>query len=146
MVKMFVESCGKAVINVKTPNQMTPLLFACGQGHCEVAKYLIEQGADITDTDQIGSTCVHLAVEGNHLDVLKFLLSGVENISACVNKKNRMGFTPVHLAASCGNVEIMKALLECPTVDVSITNNSGVLLLFICLHLTLRSFMGRVNW
>ena len=54
MTKMLVESCGKGIINLKTPHKMTPLLFACGQGHCEIAKYLLEQGADITGTDQIG--------------------------------------------------------------------------------------------
>ena len=52
-----------------------PLHNACFRGHEDVAKFLIDAGADKNATNQFGSASLHLAIEDDHVQVLKLLLS-----------------------------------------------------------------------
>ena len=54
-------------------NEMQPLHFASGKGHCDVASVLIEKGAPLDVADQAGSTPAHLAAERGHEGVLRVL-------------------------------------------------------------------------
>ena len=55
-------------------------------GHLDVTKYLISEGAEVNRGDNDGWTALHLAAQEGHLDVTKYLISqGAE-----VNKGNNV--------------------------------------------------------
>jgi ankyrin repeat protein len=68
------------------------LHWAAENGLTEIAALLIEQGADVDETDHFGNTALHLAL--NYPDMISLLLES----GASVNAKNAMGNTPLHLA------------------------------------------------
>jgi serine/threonine-protein phosphatase 6 regulatory ankyrin repeat subunit B len=51
----------------------TPLHDASQRGHLDLARFLVEHGANITAQDQSGSTPLHQASQYGHLDVARFL-------------------------------------------------------------------------
>jgi hypothetical protein len=64
-----------ASANSKSSYGQTPLFFACDRGYVEVAKLLIERGADVNVEDTFyHATALTWAIQNNHPDVLKLLL------------------------------------------------------------------------
>ncbi len=65
----------KANINnqIYTPYSRTPLHAAAANGHLEVVKFLIENGADIYLKDKHLKTALDAAVNNSHLEVVQFL-------------------------------------------------------------------------
>ena len=55
----LIESDG-TMVKVVDDKQRTPLHFACNGGHLEVARLLIDRGADINAKDMNGNTALHL--------------------------------------------------------------------------------------
>lgn len=51
----------------------TPLYYAARKGHLEMAKLLVEKGADIQHTDASNKTAVEVARKAKHGDVTEFL-------------------------------------------------------------------------
>jgi hypothetical protein len=59
-----------------TPAQLNDALrFACVYGRTEVAKLLLDRGADLADVTGDGQTSAHMAVIGGHIETLKMLLA-----------------------------------------------------------------------
>ena len=50
------------------------LHLALGPGYLEVARFLIEHGADLNSCDKEGWTPLHTAARNGHLDVVRLLL------------------------------------------------------------------------
>ncbi len=95
--------------NAQTGRYGTPLhatLFE--EGHTEVAKLLIEHGADVNALGVDKWTPLHFASRFGHLDVAKRLLDH----QADSNSKIRDGWTSLHLAAANRRIEIARILLE----------------------------------
>lgn len=64
-----------AGVNSKSPYGSTPLFFACDRGYVEVARLLIERGADVNVKDTFyGATALTWAMQNNHPEVLRLLL------------------------------------------------------------------------
>lgn len=59
-------------------------------------------------TDEEGLTALHLAVQGNALDVVTLLLSKGANVNAATTK----GETPTHIAARHEFVDILRTLVD----------------------------------
>ena len=88
----------------------TPLHLASFFGSSEIAKYLIEKGADVNSIAKNPTKVMplHSAAAGHHNDICELLvLHGAD-----VNAKQQAGFTPLHEAAMNGNLEITKLLLD----------------------------------
>ena len=51
----------------------TPLYEAIHQGHLDVVKLLVEEGADLDHVDMAGWSPLYLAAYYGHLDIVKFL-------------------------------------------------------------------------
>jgi len=87
----------------------TPLHVAAEKGHVEIAKLLLEHGADPNARDMYGATPLHLAAYWGRLDVAKLLLEH----GADPNAKEKLGGeTPLYWAVSFDHTDIAKLLLK----------------------------------
>ena len=88
-------------------NGCTPLLVASDQGHVDVARLLIEAGADIDEAKYDGATPLFIASQRGHVEVVKALLDGGADATQATN----FGMTPLMIAKLMNHAEIV-ALLE----------------------------------
>ena len=106
--------------NIRNKIGNTRLHTACGFGHLDVVKYLInEQGVDPSCTNNNGSTPLHFA---KSVEVAKFL---VEEKHCDANRRNKHGNTLLHTACDFGHLDVVKYLINEQGVDPSCTNNNG---------------------
>lgn len=89
--------------------QFTALHYAAESGTTEVVSALMEHGAakDARDDSLCRRTPLHLALIGQHVDVVRALLSA----GADVSLRDGHGSGYVSLAANTGNVDVMKLLI-----------------------------------
>ncbi|MCL7048274.1 hypothetical protein MKW94_002120, partial [Papaver nudicaule] len=97
----------KIDVNIKDEDGDTPLLHAARQGHNDIAKYLIECGANPDTCSELGATALHHAAGMGNTDLLNLLLSKV----AEVDSQSDAG-TPLIWAAGHGQPDAVKILLE----------------------------------
>lgn len=96
-------------INVlESTRKSTLLITAAYFGRLEVAKILIDAGAELNIKNNDGATALHTAVAFSRTEVAKILIDA----GADLNIKNNDGSTALHTAAFFCNVEIVAALLE----------------------------------
>ena len=76
---------------------------------------------DCTVRTNSGSTLAHAAVRGS-VECVELLL-GVEEVEW--NQKDSNGNTPLMLALRKNELDIAKMLLQCPRVDVTVTDDEG---------------------
>ena len=96
-------------MNWKNRNGTTPLLAALARGHTEVAKLLIEAGANVNEASPKGKRVIHLASESDNLELVRLLI----NKGAEFNATTKMGATPLHVACAKGRLDVAKLLLKC---------------------------------
>ena len=80
---------------------LTPLLRACKLGYVQMARILVENGAIINHTDNIGNTCLHFAAMGDDIEMVQFLL----DCCAKTFVRNEKGILPIDLATDKGTLE-----------------------------------------
>ena len=61
-------------MNVKDNDGVTPLHHACGNGHVQAVRTLVEGKADVDAEDEQGTTPLHAAAFNNHVIVIQILL------------------------------------------------------------------------
>ena len=81
---------------------------AASNGHVDVAKVLIQNGADVNAVDEIKRTPLHTAAQKGLVDVAKVLIQNGADVNAVHNKK----ISPLHWAASKGHVDVAKVLIQ----------------------------------
>ena len=64
---------GGANANTQDSDGWTPLMYAADYGYLEIAKSLVEKGADVKVHDKDGLTAAAEARKENHPDVARFL-------------------------------------------------------------------------
>lgn len=85
------------LLNSKNENGLTPLLLAAAAGNDAHAKYLVEQGADITVEFPGQVSIFHMAADCNLVATLAVLLERYPD-SNLVHQPNSRGETPIDLA------------------------------------------------
>lgn len=81
--------------------------MACEKNEPHIANFLLENGADVEQTNAVGSTALHVAAGRGALEAVRVALKFTANVRA----QNAIGSTPLHCAAFAGAAEICAALL-----------------------------------
>ena len=113
--------------NVPGPHGSTPLLEAVHGGHLEVARKLIDRGADVHRVGG-GRSALEWAVRGGNLAIVQLLLAHGANVNAC----GKGGRTPLMVACEKYHPAILDALLDA-NADVDAADDLGRTPLLIAL-------------
>ena len=99
----------------------TPLIQACGNLDSDLAKGLINLGADIKKQDEYGSTPLietiinGLGTEKQKLGMVKLLIDAMDKED--IKQPNYYNQTALHVAASLNYLDIVKALIDIDPQD-----------------------------
>lgn len=96
------------LLNAIDERGSTPLLLATYYGHMEVAKYLLDSGAEVDAKDSSGNTALMGVCFKGYENIAALLV----NAGANVNHVNSMGATSLIYAASFNKIGIAKILLD----------------------------------
>ena len=100
---------------------ITPLILACYRGNNEVAKYLMDNGANVSFCAAEGSAIYGMIFKDN-TEMLKYmLLKGNSPNDTC--QFNQFG-SPLHMAMSLKRYDIVDILLTCGA-NQSLPNQEG---------------------
>jgi ankyrin repeat protein len=99
-----------AQANIRDGQGMTPLMMASWEGHIGGLQKLLSVVGDegLADTDENGWKALHYAADGDHGEVVKFLVSK----GAQANSKNNKGQTPLMHASWKGHLRTVQKLVE----------------------------------
>ena len=124
---------------------ITPLHYACQNGHLEVAKYLIMEhkcNAECGNTN--GYTPLHSAVRYGQLAVAKYLIS---ELGCNPQIGDNDGFTPLHYACQNGHLEVALYLItehKCNPIHESSDGNTPLLFAVENSHLVVARYLVNV--
>jgi ankyrin repeat protein len=93
---------------------------ASRRGQVEIARMLIERGADVTAQNNDGWTPLHLALVDGEVEVARMLIERGADVTA----QNNDGWAPLHLALQIEEVEVARMLIE-RDANVAAQNNDG---------------------
>ena len=85
--------------------------MACGNGHLEVVRLLLEKGADINSRNLFGETSLDIACYKGHLEIVRLLLERGADMGA-QKAKQTPHQTSLHFACSASHFDVVQLLLE----------------------------------
>ena len=97
------------------------LHLAAVEGHLNLVKFLVEQGAEVEVTNNDGFTPLHAAAAKGYMEIVKFLVEQGAGIEVTSND----GSTPLHMAAENDHIEIVEFLVVKRGAQLEVTNNDG---------------------
>jgi ankyrin repeat protein len=109
MGKLLIEKNIDLNYQSKINHHWTPLLLAVDLGNDEIAKAMLNKGADPKIRADYDDTALHSAALRGRSDVVPLLIEKGADVNA---KETKNGNTPLSLAASKGFTPIVKILLE----------------------------------
>ncbi len=98
----------------------TPLHVAAGYGRVEIARMLIDAGANVNVQDADGLTPLHVAALNGRVEIVRMLIDAGAN----VNVQDQWDWTPLHWATKNGDIEIVRMLIDAGARK-DIHNNKG---------------------
>lgn len=108
----------KTNVEIRTRDDESPLMMAALKGHLDLARKLIDRGADVNKT---GWTPLHYAATGGHLAIMELLLEH----HAYIDAESPNGTTPLMMAAQYGSIDAVKLLLAAGA-DPRLKNQLGL--------------------
>ena len=105
LIAFLVEK--EAKVNARDGEGRSPFLNAVAAGHLESASVLLKLGADISATDLLMKTCVHIAIENEQLKMLDMLLEsrpGTLNL----HRADLWDKVPLHYAAKTKDIKVKR--------------------------------------
>ncbi|KAI1339173.1 hypothetical protein F5Y15DRAFT_80694 [Xylariaceae sp. FL0016] len=101
-----------ADLEVKDHIDRTPLLWAATNGNVELARFLLENGANVTAKNTRDKTALHLVAERNDKEHREDMVQLLLEHGADVGSVSDGWWTPLHNAAQSGHLGIAVLLLE----------------------------------
>jgi len=95
-------------VNARGFGSETPLSVASRQGHSEVARVLLEHGADTETGNSTGCSPLEVASAGGHVEVVQVLLEHGADVEA----RDEYKYTALHMASTHGKPASTRVLLE----------------------------------
>jgi hypothetical protein len=108
-------------VNVKDLYEWTPLHYAARNGHIEIIRLLLQNGAVVNAKNNCGSTPLHWAASHGHVDILHLLVENGANLEAQDNGGSRA----LHDAADEGHLPFIQELISSYHVDINARDNYG---------------------
>lgn len=107
--------------NIKNNRGITPLMFAALTGEHQIAKWLIELGADVNIKGVMGETVLMTALREMDVEMVKLLIRN----GADVEVQNFEGETPLLLATKSFNTSLIRLLVQ-EGADINKKTKEGV--------------------
>ncbi|MBN1620743.1 ankyrin repeat domain-containing protein [candidate division WOR-3 bacterium] len=108
-VEIFLSENGFENLESLNSQGNTPLVLALDQNKKQIAKDIIEIGADVNGKAEDGRTPLLSALEGQDEELVELLLSKGAVFDYYDNKS---GLTPIQIAVENGNVNIIRSLID----------------------------------
>ncbi|WFC99013.1 putative ankyrin-repeat protein [Malassezia yamatoensis] len=141
-----LDASGPLHVNDQDASGWTPLMIAASAGadrivawllehknHTEIARALLEAGADVNAQDGALQRPIHRAASTGNDSVLRVLLNppkrsdGQPQAKTRVNPADRLGNTPLHLALDSGHAQTAGILISEGEVDRNRPNAEGII-------------------
>ena len=116
-------------INSKTDLGFTALHYASYKGNIDIIKILIENEANIHETNNKGLNVMHMAAQG---DQPKSLIYFKEKFNLSFEISDSLGSTPLHWASYTGSYLAFQFLLSFEEIDLNKIDNEGLTPLHLC--------------
>ena len=97
----------KPIIN-GTVDGITPLMAAAKNNHYEIARLLIEKGADVNRVGHNDATALIYAVQSNNPAIVDLLIASKADVDAQLKDRR----SPLMIASRIGNISIIDSLLK----------------------------------
>ncbi|XP_046562229.1 serine/threonine-protein phosphatase 6 regulatory ankyrin repeat subunit C-like [Haliotis rubra] len=97
------------VKNSRSDAGWTSALETANEGHTEVLKVLVSEGADPTLVNRENNNIIHVALKGKHMDTVKYVFA---NDFVEIDNRNIEGMTAVMLAVDEGLAEIFDLIVR----------------------------------
>ena len=118
----------------------TALHLGSSEGHTEIARMLLENGANIESKTSMWRTPLHIACLRGYLEMTKLLIEFKANINAT----DKDFCTPLHYASEHGYCEILEFLLA-HKPDALFKNHAGLSAYDICLNIETRRIFEKYD-
>lgn len=104
-VQKIIEK-GECDINEKDFKGYSPLMYASYNGHIEMTRYLIENGADVNSSDLSGNTVLMGASFKGHFEIVQILIRNGSDLKA----RNQQGQNASDFAHLLGKTKVVELL------------------------------------
>jgi ankyrin repeat protein len=132
VVRELIEEYGVDINSVSTAYYMTALMRASLFGNLDIVRYLIDHGANVNATADIGMTALMFASQEGHLEIVRCLVErGGANANAA---RTSDGCTALMWASMNGHLEVVRYLVERGDANVNAaqTDDGMTALMFAC--------------
>ena len=126
---MCIRDSGGAAVDLTRVDGEMPLHIACGNGHVDAARLLLDKGAEVDRANQNGTTPLYVACQNGHVDAARLLLDKGADVD-----QSRNGVTLLFLACQNGHVDVAQLLLE-RSAEVDRAQENGTTPLFVACQL-----------
>lgn len=99
---------------------LTPLHIACDNGHIDIVRFLLANGANIEAKPKDGRTPLMHAISNDHFEIAEFLISKGANVNAA----SATNYTVLMQASAKGNLDIINEILL-KIDNINAKNNDG---------------------
>lgn len=127
-------------INAKNRARWNALAYACKYGHGNIVKYLVEHGADVNQTVNVGSTPLQVSLNKNYYNIADYLIRN----GADVNIPDITGMTALAWAAKSGDLKTVKYLVD-KGADVNSKNVSSRTVLDTTIDTKVKQYLKTVG-
>jgi len=113
----------KWYVNEKSWHKWRPLHAAAQAGYTDMAKFLVECGAEIDALTNVNNTALQLATAGGHTEILKMLIGVGANVM--ISTEAGLNGTALHYAAGKGHLECVRILTDLPNHEALVNELSA---------------------